>query len=53
MAGGIAGLGVAIAYALYPRFDLIICFWYAVTFPITALLVKRALFVMKLKKTAV
>ena len=48
-----SALGVAIAYALYPGFGLAVFFWYAATFPITALLVKRGLYAMKLKKSAV
>jgi CDP-diacylglycerol--serine O-phosphatidyltransferase len=48
-----SGVGVAIAYALYPGFDWVVCLLYALTFPLTALLVKRWLFYMKLKKVAV
>jgi len=48
-----SGAGVAIAYALYPGFDWRICLLYALTFPLTALLVKRWLFHMKLKAVAV
>lgn len=48
-----SGLGVAIAYALYPGFGLEVCLWYVITFPFTALLVKRWLYWMKLKKAAV
>ncbi len=48
-----SGAGVAIAYFLYPGFDWQICLVYALTFPLTALAVKRWLFYMKLKKAAV
>lgn len=48
-----SGVGVAIAYALYPGFDWAVCLLYALTFPLTALLVKRWLFHMRLKKVAV
>lgn len=48
-----SGAGVAIAYAVYPGFDWEVCLLYAVTFPVTALLVKRWLFCMNLKKAAV
>ncbi|CBL43825.1 conserved hypothetical protein [gamma proteobacterium HdN1] len=48
-----SGLGVALAYLIYPGFGVQVFFWYILTFPITALLVKRWLFWMKLKKSAV
>ncbi len=48
-----SGVGVAIAYALYPGFGWDVGLLYAVTFPLTALAVKRWLFHMKLKKVAV
>jgi len=47
-----SGIGVAIAYAIYPGFSWAVCLAYAVTFPATALLVKRLLFLSKLKKSA-
>ncbi len=45
-----SGAGVAIAYMLYPGFDWEVGLLYALTFPLTALGVKRWLFYMKLKK---
>ena len=48
-----SGVGAALAYALYPGYGWKVCVLYALTFPITALLVKRVLFWVKLKKSAV
>lgn len=48
-----SGAGVAITYFLYPGFGWQVCLLYALTFPLTALAVKRWLFYMKLKKAAV
>lgn len=47
-----SGIGVALAYAVYPGISWEICLTYAVTFPATALLVKRLLFLCQLKKSA-
>ena len=47
-----SGIGVALAYAVYPGISWAICLAYAVTFPATALLVKRLLFLCQLKKSA-
>lgn len=44
-----SGAGVAIAYFLYPGLSLNVCLLYALTFPVTALLVKRLLFIGQLK----
>lgn len=48
-----SGIGVAIAYWIFPGFDWAVCLIYALTFPLTALLVKRWLFHMNLKKVSV
>lgn len=47
-----SGLGVAVAYLIHPGISWEICLTYAVTFPFTALLVKRLLFWCRLKKSA-
>ncbi len=47
-----SGIGVALAYLLYPGIDWHICLAYALTFPFTALAVKRLLFLCQLKKSA-
>lgn len=47
-----SGIGVAIAYSIYPGFSWAACLAYAVTFPATALLVKRLLYLCQLKKSA-
>lgn len=48
-----SGLGAAVAYALYPGYSLAVCTLYVLTFPLTALVVKRLLYLGKLKKSAV
>lgn len=48
-----SGIGAAVAYALYPGISLDVCALYVVTFPLTALVVKRLLYMGKLKKSAV
>lgn len=47
-----SGIGAALAYLLYPGLSWEICLTYAVTFPATALVVKRLLFLCRLKKSA-
>lgn len=47
-----SGIGVALAYLLYPGINWHICLAYALTFPFTALAVKRLLFLCQLKKSA-
>lgn len=47
-----SGIGVAFAYLIYPGVDWEICLAYALTFPFTALAVKRLLFLCQLKKSA-
>ena len=48
-----SGFGVALVYWLYFNVPLPICLLYIVTFPVTALLVKKGLFLAGLKKTSV
>lgn len=48
-----SGFGVALAYWLYPGAPFTVCLLFVLTFPGTALLVKRLLFWARLKKTAV
>jgi hypothetical protein len=48
-----SALGVALAYALFPGLPWMVCLFYVLTFPITALLVKRLLFIARLKRSAV
>jgi|GEM_PF-6861805 len=43
------GFGVAIAYFLFPGLSFQACLFYGLTFPLTALLVKRLLFISPLK----
>lgn len=47
-----SGIGVAIAYGLFLDLPLLTVFICAITFPLTALAVKRLLFMAKLKKSA-
>lgn len=47
-----SGLGVALAYALYPGCASAVLLAYVLSFPITALSVKRLLFLARLKKSA-
>lgn len=48
-----SGIGVALAYALLPGLPPVVCLLYALTFPFTALAVKRLLFMARLKQSAV
>jgi len=48
-----SGIGVALAYWLYLDLSGAVCLLYALTFPLTALLVKRLLFWTQLKQSAV
>lgn len=47
-----SGIGVALAYLIYPGIDWEICLVYALTFPFTALMIKRLLYWCQLKKSA-
>lgn len=48
-----SGIGVAIAYYLYPGLPLQVCLLFALSFPVTALVVKRLLFISQLKASPV
>lgn len=48
-----SGIGIALAYWLYPGLDWRVCVLFALSFPLTALLVKRLLFIAKLKRSAI
>jgi hypothetical protein len=48
-----SGVGVAIAYFLYPGLSLQVCLLYMLTFPVTALVIKRLLFMSQLKASPV
>lgn len=48
-----SAIGAALAYALYPGVEASVCMLYVLTFPLTALAVKRLLFMAKLKRSAV
>ncbi|MFZ5723490.1 MAG: CDP-archaeol synthase [Pseudomonadota bacterium] len=48
-----SGIGVALVWLLFPGFSPLVCLLYALTFPLTALGVKRLLFLARLKKSAV
>lgn len=48
-----SGIGVALAWALWPGLPPATCLLYVLTFPLTALGVKRLLFIARLKKSAV
>lgn len=47
-----SGIGVALAYLIHPGLPWEVCLTYAATFPVTALVVKRLLFMCRLKKSA-